>query len=400
MAQSYLPRHVDSWIADAMNSYPIVLIDGPRAVGKTTTAEQVAESIIRLPQDLPLIAADAASVLSELARPVLIDEWQLADTELLWTLKRLVDADPTPGQFMLTGSVEPATYGPTYPLTGRAGRIVMHPMTRAELLGRGDQPTFLERLITRKTELVPQVAGAEPLDLDALFATGFPAARNQSDPSMFLEGYAALVSQRAGEEGRDATRLAKALAVLGVLTGQAVPDQRIWDSADINKATWKAYDDLLARVHLSVPLPAYSSNALKRLTTYPKRFLADTALSLALARVSRGDLRRDPAMAGRYVESYVVQQLRPQAQVLGARLSHVRTSGGDHEVDLLVELGSSRVGFGMKAGTRPTATDAKHLVWLDREIDGGLGASIVAHTGTDTYPIGDDIWAVPITALS
>ncbi len=71
------------------------------------------------------------------------------------------------------------------------------------------------------------------------------------------------------------------------LEAQAVPDQRIWEAADINKATWKAYEDLLARTHLVAPVPAFSSNRLKRLTTYPKRFLADTAMALALAGIDR-----------------------------------------------------------------------------------------------------------------
>ncbi len=66
-----------------------------------------------------------------------------------------------------------------------------------------------------------------------------------------LEGYAALVAQRAGDEGRDASRLLSTLRVLAVLEGRAVPDQRIWEAADINRATWKAYEDLLQRTYLS-----------------------------------------------------------------------------------------------------------------------------------------------------
>lgn len=119
------------------------MLDGPRAVGKTTTAARVAASTVELPRDLEVLTIDPESYLAALPAPVLIDEWQRAGTDLLWALMRIVDRDPSPGRFVLAGSVEPATYGPTYPLTGRAVRFVMRPMSGAELDGRGDQPSFL-----------------------------------------------------------------------------------------------------------------------------------------------------------------------------------------------------------------------------------------------------------------
>jgi len=329
---------------------------------------------------------------------VLIDEWQLAGTDLLWTLKRIVDEDPTPGRFVLTGSVEPATHGPTYPLTGRAVNLVVYPMTVAELMGHGDEPSRFERMPAEPGPPAPPRCD-RPFTLNRLFATGFPAARDQSDPSMFLEGYAALVSQRAGDEGRDAVRLLHTLKVLAVLSAQAVPDQRIWDSADINKATWKAYEDLLARVHLAAPVPAYSSNQLKRLTGYPKRFLTDTAMALALADADVEDLRREPARAGHYFEAFVAQQLRPHLAAPGDSLWHVRTAGGEHEIDLLDEHRHRRFAFEIKATMRPKAADILHLQWLRRELGDNLAASFVVHTGPDTYQLADDTWALPAAHL-
>lgn len=140
-APDYLPRVVDDQLLTSLASFAIVILDGPRAVGKTTTARRIAASTLNLPEDMPMLAIEPAQTLKALEPPVLIDEWQLAGTDLLWTLKRIVDTDPTPGRFILTGSVEPATYGPTYPLTGRATNIVMRPMTARELAGpNADRP--------------------------------------------------------------------------------------------------------------------------------------------------------------------------------------------------------------------------------------------------------------------
>ena len=293
----YLPRHVDRQLLAASQQFPILVVDGPRGVGKTTSASRIAASIVSLPGDLGRLQVDPEGFLSALPAPVLIDEWQLAGIDLLWTLKRLVDQDATPGRFLLAGSVEPATYGPTYPLTGRTVVAAMRPMTIAELEGHGDRPTFLGRVVDgyRPT---PTSGNPKQFSIGWLTRAGFPAARLLVDPSLFLESYASLVSQRAGDEGRDASRLLTTMRVLATLEAQAVPDQRIWEAADVNKVTWKAYEDLLSRTHLAMPSPAFDSNRLKRLTSYPKRFLADVALATALAGIDGKALDSRPAACG------------------------------------------------------------------------------------------------------
>lgn len=397
-ADAYLPRHVDAALDDALEVFPIVVVDGARGVGKTTTAARVAASTVRLPDDLDRLTVDPSGFLSALPRPVLIDEWQLAGTDLLWTLKRIADEDATPGAFLLTGSVEPATYGPTYPLTGRAARLVMRPMTRAELTGTGADTTFVEHAAAGRRP-TPTSGRASEFEISWLTTAGFPAARLLPDAALFLESYAALVSQRAGDEGRDASRLLQTMRVLATLEAQAVPDQRIWESADINKATWKHYDDLLARVHLAVPSPSFASNRLKRLTTYPKRFLGDTALALALAGVDRATLEAEPATTGRYFESFVMQQLRPQVDAVHGRLAHLRTSGGEREIDAIVEVGQTVHAFEVKYGARPDARDARHLAWLRDELGDRFANGYLVHTGGDTFQLDDRIWAVPVHVL-
>lgn len=394
----YLPRHLDATLEQACRAFPIVMIEGARGVGKTTSAARLAASVVSLPADLDRLAIDPERFLGTLATPILIDEWQLAGTDLLWTLKRIVDADPTPGRFLLAGSVEPATYGPTFPLTGRTVRVVMRPMTVAEWAGRGADPTFFEQLVAG-VEPVTTAGAAPRFAIEWLTRPGFPGTRSMTDHALFLESYASLVAQRAGDEGRDATRLHTTMRVLAALEAQAVPDQRIWQSADINKVTWKAYDDLLARTHLSVPSAAFDSNRLKRLTTYPKRYLADVALSLSLAGVDADVLTEDPTLAGRYVESFAMQQLRPQIDLVRGALSHLRTGAGEREIDGIVEVGTDVYGIEVKYGQRPSGSDTRHLGWLRDALGDRFRVGIVVHTGGDTFPLGDRIWAVPLHAL-
>lgn len=395
----YLARHLDDALTAALASAPVVLLDGPRAVGKTTSARRLAHSTVMLPRDREQLVAHPSTYLAALEPPVLIDEWQLAGTDLLWILKGLVDDDPQPGRFLLTGSVEPASYGPTYPLTGRAVRLVMRPMTVAELDGHGQPPPFLTAVLDGTPPVA--TAGAAPtFDTGWLRRSGFPVARTMPDPELFLDAYAGLVSQRAGEEGRDSSRLLRTMRILATLEAQAVPDQRIWEAADINKATWKAYEDILHRTHLLAPSAAFESNRLKRLTSYPKRYLADTALALTLADVRMDDLRASPSLAGHYLESLVMQQLRPQVDLVGGVLTHLRTGGGEREVDALIEVGDGVLGIEVKNGTRPASADARDLSWLRDELGHRFIQGFVVHTGGDAYPLAERVWAVPIALLA
>ncbi len=397
-APVYLPRHIDQRLAESVRTAPVVLLDGPRGAGKTTTAARLASSVVMLPRDQEQLNVDPEGYLRVLTPPVLLDEWQLVGSDLLWTLKRIVDEDPSPGRFILTGSVEPAAYGPTYPLTGRAVRLVMRPMTVAELSGRGSATTFLaEVLAGRLPSFGP--GSSSPFDLETLGRAGFPAARNLPDAHLFYDAYASLVSQRAGEEGRDGTRLLRALRALATLTAQAVPDQRIWEAADVNKATWRHYDDLLTRTHLVAPVPAYESNRLARLTAYPKRHLADTAMALALAGLAVDDLRADPTTAGRFLESFVMQQLRPQIDGAGGSLMHARTGAGSREVDAVIEIGRTLLGVEVKLGTRPGRADADPLAWLRDQLPDRFAHGFVVHTGADCYPLGNRLLAVPLTMV-
>lgn len=394
----YLARHLDASLRGAIGSAPVVILEGPRGAGKTTSARRQAASTIMLPRDLEQLRADTEGYLRSLPPPVLVDEWQLAGTELLWAIKSVVDDDPTPGRFLLTGSVEPATYGPTYPLTGRAAQLVMRPMTQAELDGRGDEPSWLAAVLAGHQPAV-SAGRAGGFDLGMLHQSGFPAARLMPDARLFLDAYAALVAQRAGDEGRDAARVMRSMRVVATLTGQAVPDQRIWEAADITKVTWRHYDDLLTRVHLAVPSPAFESNRLKRLTSYPKRFLADTALALALAEVGEDDVSANPTLAGRYLESFVMQQLRPQIDQARGRLLHLRTGAGEREVDAVIDVGKSVVGIEVKLGRWPGAEDARQLVWLRDQLGSRFASGFVVHTGGDSYPLGERLWAVPVTTI-
>ena len=393
----YLPRIADAELTRLMRTSPIVMLDGARATGKTTSAARLAQSELRLPRDLTLLRSDPATVLGGLPKPVLVDEWQLAGVEVLWTLKQLVDDDPTPGSFVLTGSVEPESFGPTYPLTGRAARLVWRPMSVREKRGAGAAPLWLERL--GSGVLFHPATDADTTGVEALTRSGFPGIRALDDAAPSLLAYADSIAQRSTEERRDPVRVARVLRVLAELEAAVVPDERLWRAADINRETFLRYDAMLQRTHVIQLSPNWQTNRLKRITAVAKRYFADTALALALAGIDVDQLRLDPALAGHYFDSFIACQLRPEIDATRATLHHLRSKGGEHEVDMVIERAGKVTAFEIKAGVQPVAADARHLQWLQRELGDNLTAAAVIHRGSTTWELVPGIWAIPASSI-
>lgn len=134
VAAPYVHRLIDDALPDVLSTHAAVLLLGPRAAGKTTTARQYSASVVRLdrPAEAAAFAADPDAALARLTEPALLDEWQ-AVPEVLGAVKRAVDDDSRPGRFILTGSVRAELDSATWPGTGRLIRLVLHSLNVREL---------------------------------------------------------------------------------------------------------------------------------------------------------------------------------------------------------------------------------------------------------------------------
>ena len=107
-------------------------------------------------------------------------------------------------------------------------------------------------------------------------------------------------------------------------------------------------------------------------------------------------------LIGRFIDTFVISQLRAQAAASGTRyrLSHLRNSDGRREVDVIAELGGGRiVGIEIKSAASVSRSDARHLEWLRDTLQDRFAAGIVVHTGPDTFELSNRITATPISAL-
>ncbi|MEV7804875.1 DUF4143 domain-containing protein [Microbispora sp. NPDC088329] len=407
---SYIPRLVDPIIDAVFATLPAIMLVGPRATGKTTTAQRHVETVVRLDRDSENAAflADPDVALRGLKEPVLLDEWQVVP-EVLGAVKRAVDDDHRPGRFILTGSVWSDFGGRTWPGTGRVVRIDMMGLAVKELARNSGRLPFADLLAQGRVEELA-VAAQPPNLADYIglaLRSGFPEAQRMPDPvrMRWLDSYIEQTLTRDIEtlDGRrDPVRLRAYLDALALNTAGVVTDKTLYDAAGVNARTGEAYERLLRDLLIVDKVPAWFSNRLKRLIRGPKRYLADPALVAALLRVDEQAVLRDGDLLGRLLDTFVVQQLRAEAPVCDSRprIYHLRQDQGRHEVDIVLELGMGRViGIEVKAAATPRHDDAKHLRWLRDELGDRFVAGVVLHTGPRIHEMDEKIIAAPICVL-
>jgi predicted AAA+ superfamily ATPase len=419
----YVRRVVDGELDQLFSALPAVAIEGPRAVGKTATAERRATTVFALddPAQRELLAADPGRIATTPA-PVLLDEWQRLPES--WdVVRRSVDADRSPGRFLLTGSASP----PRPPTHSGAGRIVTVRMRPMALSERGlARPTVSLGDLLRGAR--PQITGSTDVSLDAytdeIVRSGFPGLRHLRGRASRaqLDGWLDRVIDRdVPEQGRPVRRpraLRAWLTAYAAATGTSARFERIRDAATPGehdkpaKQTTMAYRDVLTQLWVLDPVPGWlpTSNRLTRLSLTPKHHLADPALAARLLGVDESALLsgespgpaipRDGTLLGALFESLVALSVRVYAQAAEASVCHLRTSSGDHEVDLIVQRADQRlVALEVKLAASVAEADVRHLRWLQERVGPDLLDAAVITTGVHAYRRPDGIAVIPAALL-
>jgi predicted AAA+ superfamily ATPase len=411
---AYRPRLADAYLDDLLSDFPAIMVTGARATGKTTTAAQRVAHVERLdrPGTAAAYRADPDAALRRAPRPVLLDEWQEVP-EVLAAVKRVVDLDPTPGQFLLTGSVRAKLNNEMWAGTGRIVRTNMHGVTDRELHGQLDprRPPFLSRLAsggmdghTLPTQ-TPNIDEYVALALRGAFPELAYRTRSERSRGIWMSSYLDdLVTRDAVSLGqhKDPAKLRRYLQVLALNNAGIPTDATLYQAAAVNAKTAAGYEQLLQNLFVLDLVPAWSSNRLTRLTRAPKRYVIDQGLAAVAAGLTVPDVLADSGLTGRFFDAFAMSQLRPEIALMYPRPTahHLRIESGRKEVDLVIDMGAGRiVGLEFKAGVAPDARDAKHLLWLRDQLGADFLAGAVLHSGPSIYELGDRVYAIPLCAL-
>lgn len=420
----YVRRVLDDELDELFSAVPAIAIDGPKAVGKTTTAEQHVVGTLRLDSaaNRESLAADPELLLRRV-RPLLIDEWQKVPA--VWdVVRRAVDEDRAPAQFLLAGSASPLPGATAHSGAGRIGRLRMRPMTLSER-GVADPAISLAELLTGRR---PPLAGETGLRLadyvEEILASGFPGLRSSRGRALRFELDSYLenaVDRDVPEQGLAIRRPESMLAWLRAYSAASATTARyseILDAATPGhgdkpaRSTSEAFREVLTRLWLLDPVSAWtpSGSLFTRLGQTSKHHLADPALAARLLGLSVDALLEGEgapvgpqagSLLGHLFESLVTLCVRVPAQAAEASVGHLRTRNGDHEIDLVVIRGDDRVvAIEVKLAATVSDQDTRHLHWLADRLGGRLLDAVVITTGPRAYRRPDGIGVVPLGTLA
>ena len=401
-------RFAERLAKEALSDTPVVLIIGPRRVGKTTLARKMEEGgrvYLTLDDQTALDAAqsDPAGFIRGLDRAI-IDEIQRAP-ELLLAIKKTVDEDYRPGRFLLTGSANVMTLPRVADsLAGRIETLRMLPLARAEI--EGTAPTFLERLFAGELQGRREAAVGDELVRIALVG-GFPEAitrESERRQQAWARSWLTSVLTRDLKdiaEIEKLTELPRFVRFLAEHSGQLVNYSQFGSSIGVSHKTGQRYVGLLEQVFLVATLQPWYTNALKRIARTRKLHFLDSGL-LATARGLTFDrIRANRGEFGALLESFAFSETLKLIAASDLQLTpYYFRDQQMREVDIVLERDDGMIaGIEVKASATVRSGDFAGLRTLAAASGERFAHGVVLYDGTEFVPFADRLAAAPLSCM-
>lgn len=409
----YIARTLSKTLHAASVSFPIVLVTGPRQVGKTTLLEVCAEArrgYVSLDdlEERALVQSDPALFLQRHPAPVIIDEIQYAPA-LFSQIKIAVDKDKAKqsGMFWLTGSQKfHLMQDITETLAGRVAVLDLLGLSQAEIEGRADgTPPFLPGPAWLQ-QARKNVSPARPV-LEVyrrIWRGAYPkVALDENMPrDLFYNSYIQTYLQR---DVRDLTRVGDErtfynfLRAVAARTGQLLNYADLARDVDIDQKTAKAWLSILETSGIVYLLSPYHTNITKRLVKTPKLYFLDTGLCAYLTQWSTPEALEAGAMSGAILETWMLSEIIKSYwhHGLTPHLYFYRDKD-QKEVDLLIEQDNTLYPIEFKKSASPSQTSARHFPVLER-LDKPVGHGAVICLRETDVPLSQAVDAIPVGYL-
>jgi len=406
-----LTRHSEPAARELLVNMPGILIEGARQVGKTTLARQLMGDALLLDMDDARTRASAQDdpggfVAQGAGRLMVIDEIARVPA-LVPAVLAAIEADPRPGQFIMTSSSSLTRAGVAMEsLDGRIGCLHLSGFSQGELTsGRDD---FVDALVSveKPTSFASTLSRAAYARL--LESGSYPDAVDlfEHKRQRWLDDYVQAQVKRQMPQLRRIFVPDRAMSLLHILAaeqGGELVKSRLAEEAEIPATTIDGYLDLLADTWLFTALPPWAPKLSDRELVRPKGFIADSGLAARLYRITAEQLctiNFAEAFIGS-LQAFVAGELLKQSTWTKQpyNLFHYRDRMGA-QVDLVMELADGRViGIDVRTTSAFQASQFKQLQALRDKLGDRFAAGVVLNTGQHGYPYGDRLFGLPTSAL-
>lgn len=419
---TYIKRSAEDTITRISDMFPVLLVTGPRQVGKTTLLQRLAKIQLETGVDRKYVTLDDPDVrylakhdpalfLQRYSPPVLIDEIQYA-TELLPYIKMSVDRSKRKGDFWITGSqVFRLMKKASESLAGRVGIVNLLGLSDAEIYGEPSEP-----FQTGAAHLMGRLSVRTPRGLNEIYARIFKGSMPElyADENMDWESYyRSYVDTYLQRDIRDFTQVADEMqfynfmTIVAAHTSKPVVYEELATAAGVSAPTAKKWLSILVSSHIIALVQPYHNNALKRVVKMPLLHFLDTGLAAYLLKWGNPEALEKGAMSGAFFESYVFSEIYKSYLNAGKEppIFYYRDKD-QREIDLLIYQNGVLSPIEIKKAASPGKTAIKHFKVLEPvtkgETFGGLetlkveiGTGSVVCMANDLLPVDENNWYVP-----
>lgn len=413
----YIKRAAEETVAKVSKMFPVLLVTGPRQVGKTTLLQKLMgpeRKYVTLddPDVRYLAKKDPALFMQRYTPPVLIDEIQYA-TELLPYIKMSVDSSKRKGDFWITGSqVFRLMKNASESLAGRVGIVNLLGLSDAEIYGYANEP-----YTTETARLMKRLEVTKELGLNDIYARIFKGSMPElyADDTIDWETYyRSYVDTYLQRDIRDLTQVADEMqfynfmTVVAAHTSKPVIYEELASAAGISAPTAKKWLSILVSSHVIALVQPYYNNVLKRVVKMPLMHFLDTGLAAYLLKWGNPEALEKGAMSGAFFESFVFSEIYKSYLNSGKEPPVFYYRDKDQkEIDLLLYQNGSVYPIEIKKAASPGKKAIKNFDVLTPietpekfgamgELKVDIGTGNVVCMANNLLPIDSKNWYVPV----
>lgn len=404
-----IKRTLAKSVLKTSGSFKVLLLTGPRQVGKTTLLEEAGKkgrSYVTL-DDLTQRAAaqvDPAGFIDRLELPVLIDEVQYAPN-LFPYIKMSVDKAKKPGQFWLTGSQQfEMMKNVTESLAGRVGILHLQGITLAEEQGRTNDAPFLPEVALLKSRQKTAKTMTARQAFHKIWRGAYPdvVMQNGKNWETFYDSYVSTYIQRDVQDYlgvKNRATFLKFMQMVAARTAQLINYSDIAKDVGVSEVTIKSWMNVLQASGIVTVLQPYHKNQTSRLIKMPKLYFMDTGLCAFLTGWLNAQVLERGAMAGAMLETYVVSEIIKSYLHNGRnpRIYFYRDKE-KNEVDLLIEENGMLYPIEVKKTASPSRGDCKAFSILSK-LKMPIGHGGVICFVKALAPLAEGVDAIPVGHL-